>query len=320
MFSRSPAAANRMTRALCVCDTGIMRTAVRRYVDGLLDAELETLLHRSLNELDSYHRMLLELGLSAGTFSASGEPWELRKMFADFVSENPRALEQLSPAMIEGVLRQAAIADPSLAREFLMPSLKSNQWFAGGVAGALCAALISLAYLQFNASGNVPAVAVAPSFSTGAYEQRPSLPAVASAAIRHRRRLAHAATRPVARLPFRIPESAALHRVRSAPYTNRALRVARVRTSPVRTPVAHLVGIPKNPVRRVAALPSVAHLPSGVVEAQALSGSGGQQDTSYLVEQTSVQQSASEPSKTEAQPTTGVPTTYCYARGTWRPC
>lgn len=195
MFSRSPAAANRMMRALCVCDTGIMRTAVRRYVDGLLDAELETLLHRSLNELDSYHRMLLELGLSAGTFSASGEPWELRRMFADFFSENPRALEQLSPAIIEGVLRQAAIADPSLAREFLMPSLKSNQWFTGGVAGALCAALISLAYLQFNASGNVPAVAVAPSFSTGAYERRPSVPAVTSAAIRHRRRLAHAVTR-----------------------------------------------------------------------------------------------------------------------------
>ncbi len=320
MFSRSPAAANRMMRALCVCDTPIIRTAVRRYVDGLHDAELETLLHRSLNELDSYHRMLLELGLSAGTFPTSGEPWEIRKMFADFVSENPRALEQLSPAMIEGVLQQAAIADPSLARELLVPSFRTNQWFAGGVAGALCAVVIALVYWQFNASRNLPTVAIAPAFSTRAYERRSPAPAIASRTIRHTRGLAHQGTWPVARVTIRIPESTALYRVRSARHTNKALRVARVRTSPVRARIARLVGIPKNYVRRVAALPSVAHLASGVTEAQALNESSAQQETSYLVVQTSVQQSASEPSRTEAQPPSGVPTTYCYARGTWRPC
>ncbi|MDQ6933508.1 MAG: hypothetical protein M3160_10090, partial [Candidatus Eremiobacteraeota bacterium] len=150
MIPRSRSAADRMMRALCLCDTGGIHTAVRRYLDTVQDAELRNLLRGSLKDLDSYYRMQLEPVLTAGIPSSSGEAGELRRLFASFVAQNPRSLEQLSPAMIEGVLQQRTIEDPNLAGEFRMPSRRRYGFVVTGLSGALCTVVLFFAYVRLN--------------------------------------------------------------------------------------------------------------------------------------------------------------------------
>ncbi len=303
-----------MMRALCLFDTERIRAAVRRYVHGLHHGELERLLRESLDGLDEYHRTLLKVVLDTGTgrLATGDEKPQLQQLFASFVSENPRSLEQLSPAIIDGVLQQAAIDNPDFAHKFRMPSLRRFAVVAGGAAGGLCAVVAFLASMHFSAHTSLPVTTDALRVLPLPHSRRPAVGAIVRRANRHASRVMRVLRSTAARPNSRNYATAVRHVARSARSRilfSRAARLARLRRTPdIRRP------------RRARTPLSVARFDdTKVPRTQAMPDAGAYQDT-YLVEATSQSQPPGEAPITAPSPPAGIPIKYCYSRGTWRTC
>ncbi|MDQ6825630.1 MAG: hypothetical protein M3Z14_00290 [Candidatus Eremiobacteraeota bacterium] len=277
------------------------------------DFQLRALLLQCVPSLEPYYGALLRSLLTPTT--GEGEDGDLRKTFASFVSENPRALEQLCPEIIDGILRQTAVADPSIAR-LLMVSPANFTRLATGTAGALLAAVTFFAFIHFPIV-NRENTAVAPNAAVrSGLDGRPRVNVwIAGNVIPHVRIAAHLPQPSALRIIAHGLKARRLLRSHSAPLVpslavseRTSKRLAGVRSAHAiraRTPAFQ---------RMIPALPPVAH-PQEVTVARAQAGNSGPYTDTYVVEQTNAE--ADVPA---APSMAGPPVIYCYVNGSWRTC
>jgi hypothetical protein len=301
-----------MMHVLCISDTRQIQAALRRYMDELDDAALQTVLRGSLDKLDPYHHALLEPALAGSPAPSGAQGGEIREWFAAFVAANPRALEQLGPEVIDGVLRQAALSNSNAVPGWQFAA-KGKVWVGGGAALTLCAIILLLAYQPPQVPLGPPGAATVRTRVVGAFARRPASAASALRAVGHKRTARGILAAPriendaAARNPSRLDviKQQPVAQKQATPHTARALTKRIAATHKIRT------------APRIAALPGVAHFTTRLVQVHQVSVPSADQRTSYIVEQAPAQPAADEGSA-QNRPSSNV--SYCYARGTWHPC
>ncbi|MBC5829426.1 MAG: hypothetical protein GIW98_04445 [Candidatus Eremiobacteraeota bacterium] len=308
-----------MMKALCCCDNRQINDAVQHYVGELDDTGMIELLRVSQAYLDPYHLVVLQSLLNDARMQTHSDGGQIKTLFQSFVAANPRALEQLPAAIIEGILLCAATSDTTLRRQLTPAWFQRYAVVLSGMAGVLTAATV-MGYMYFGVPKVEDSAFVPPSISLkSVVTQHPALVAVVHKPARHERRAI-----------------AIFHR-----NTNTQISVATSSHSPVAVAMTQgtrsdVIAKPsrRQPTRQTskehginhkasaaAALPTAARpqQPPPIVARAPIPSAISEKTVAVEMKVVTQTVESSEP-EASTQATDPAPARYCYARGSWRAC
>ncbi|MDQ6932784.1 MAG: hypothetical protein M3160_06375 [Candidatus Eremiobacteraeota bacterium] len=311
-------------QALCCCDNRQINEAVRRYIGEFDDAKVIKLLHASQANLDPYHRAALESLLDDARSQAPGDGAQLKALFESFVAANPRALEQMPPPMIEGILQRAATNDNSLRRQFTPAWFQRYIPVVSGMAGALTAALVVTGYMHFGAPKVDDSAVIPLSVSLQASMKQPP----ASVRVVRRPEWYKRGTAALSERHMHMRTRISI--ASSTAHSSVAVAIAQAARSdaiakPLRRQETRRTPVAQGPDYRiptaVAALPPASRLPERPPTVARAPIPSPISENAVAVEMKVVTQTVEVPeAETSTQGADPAPARYCYARGSWHAC